>query len=114
MNAADKYDVVVLGSGTGGPVTSFGYDSMNRKTSETNALGYVTTYSYDNAGELTSVALPNPTGGTGAGPTTRMMWLSGQKNNVSSASHTASATRPPGLSTRRVSRSAASGSSSSM
>ena len=32
----------------------------------------------------------------------------------SSSSHTASATRPPGLSTRRVSRSAASGSSSSM
>jgi len=40
------------GASTGGPVTSFGYDSMNRVTSRTNALSYATLYVYDQRGRI--------------------------------------------------------------
>ena len=59
---------------------------------------------------------PGPSGtAAGASPratsASRRTFIHGLRSR---SSHTASATRPPGLSTRRVSRSAASGSSSSM
>ncbi len=48
--------------------TQNGYDSLDDLTSQTNALGYTTTYSYDYLGRELSMTQPDPDPGNDSGP----------------------------------------------
>ena len=47
--------------------TGYSYDLVGNLLTETDPIGYVTTYGYDQANNLTSMRLPNPTTGSATG-----------------------------------------------
>ena len=68
VQLAGKRDQVTDGRGT----RRLTYDALNRETGTTDALGDITTITYDAAGNLTKVQAPTPAGQT-AGPRRMLM-----------------------------------------
>lgn len=44
------------------PVTSYTYNANGNRVTETNALGKVTTWAYDNLNRMTQITQPDPDG----------------------------------------------------